>query len=116
MRTRIARWWTLPPFSSTYHLPDSQRLREVVAFSGRVLEAGAKSAKYVNSPETPLFTKGRVLYGLDKSKRALIEANSAIVCEGQLDLISAFEAGIRNVITARHRIHFRTSPTASPLR
>ena len=52
---------------------------EVIAFSGRVLDPGAKAAKYVNSPETPLFTKGRVLYGLDKSKRALIEANTAIV-------------------------------------
>ena len=71
---------------------------EVIAFSGRVLDLGAKAAKYVNSPETPLFTKGRVLYGLDKSKRALIEANTAIVCEGQLDLISAFEAGVQNVI------------------
>ena len=71
---------------------------EVIAFSGRVLDPGAKAAKYVNSPETPLFTKGRVLYGLDKSKRALIEANTAIVCEGQLDLISAFEAGVQNVI------------------
>lgn len=71
---------------------------EVIAFSGRVLEPHAKAAKYVNSPETPLFTKGRVLYGLDKSKRALIEANTAIVCEGQIDLISAFEAGVQNVI------------------
>ena len=71
---------------------------EVIAFSGRILEADAKAAKYVNSPETPLFTKGRVLYGLDKTKRDLIEKNAAIVCEGQLDLISAFEAGIRNVI------------------
>ena len=71
---------------------------EVVAFSGRVLDPEAKTAKYVNSPETPLFTKGRVLYGLDKTKRDLIEKNAAIVCEGQLDLISAFEAGIRNVI------------------
>ncbi|MFA7345751.1 MAG: DNA primase [Terrimicrobiaceae bacterium] len=71
---------------------------EVVAFSGRVLDPEAKTAKYVNSPETPLFTKGRVLYGLDKTKRDLIEQNAAIVCEGQLDLISAFEAGIRNVI------------------
>ena len=71
---------------------------EVVAFSGRVLAPDAKTAKYVNSPETPLFTKGRVLYGLDKTKRDLIEKNAAIVCEGQLDLISAFEAGIRNVI------------------
>jgi DNA primase len=71
---------------------------EVVAFSGRVLDPEAKAAKYVNSPETPLFTKGRVLYGLDKTKRDLIDKNAAIVCEGQLDLISAFEAGIRNVI------------------
>lgn len=71
---------------------------EVVAFSGRVLDPDAKTAKYVNSPETPLFTKGRVLYGLDKTKRDLIEKNAAIVCEGQLDLISAYEAGVRNVI------------------
>lgn len=71
---------------------------EVIAFSGRILEADAKAAKYVNSPETPLFSKGRVLYGLDKTKRDLIEKNAAIVCEGQIDLISAFEAGIRNVI------------------
>ncbi|MFZ4683086.1 MAG: DNA primase [Terrimicrobiaceae bacterium] len=71
---------------------------EVIAFSGRVLDPEARTAKYVNSPETPLFTKGRVLYGLDKSKRALINAKVAIVCEGQLDLISAFEAGVQNVI------------------
>jgi DNA primase len=69
-----------------------------VAFSGRVLDPEAKTAKYVNSPETPLFSKGRVLYGLDKTKRDLIEQKAAIVCEGQLDLISAFEAGIRHVI------------------
>src|SRR5207237_343063 len=55
-------------------------------------------AKYLNSPETPLFQKGRVLFGLHKSKRALIEANCAVVCEGQLDLISLFEAGIKNVV------------------
>lgn len=71
---------------------------EVVAFSGRVLDPEAKTAKYVNSPETLLFTKGKVLYGLDKTKRDLIEKNAAIVCEGQLDLISAFEAGVRHVI------------------
>jgi DNA primase len=71
---------------------------EVIAFSGRVLEPDAKAAKYVNSPETPLFTKGDVLFGLHRTKRALIDQNAAIVCEGQLDLISAFEAGIQNVI------------------
>ena len=57
-----------------------------------------KTAKYLNSPETPLFRKGNVLFGLHKTKRALIEAESAIVCEGQLDLITLFEAGITNVV------------------
>jgi DNA primase len=71
---------------------------EVIAFSGRILNPEAKGGKYVNSPETPLFSKGRVLYGLDKTKRDLIDKNTAIVCEGQLDLISAYEAGIRHVI------------------
>ena len=71
---------------------------EVIAFSGRLLESDPQVAKYLNSPETPLFQKGRVLFGLHKSKRALIEANCAIVCEGQLDLITLFEAGIKNVV------------------
>ena len=71
---------------------------QVIAFSGRLLDPEAKAAKYVNSPETPLFTKGKVLFGLDKTKRPLIDAGVAIVCEGQLDLITAFENGIRNVI------------------
>lgn len=71
---------------------------EVVAFSGRILNDSDKEAKYVNSPETPIFSKGRVLFGLDKSKRPLIEAGSAIVLEGQIDLISAFEHGVKNVV------------------
>lgn len=71
---------------------------ETIGFSGRVLNPESKGAKYVNSPETILFSKGNVLFGLNKSKRALIEKNSAIVCEGQLDLITAFESGVQNVI------------------
>ena len=71
---------------------------EVIAFSGRVLDAEARGGKYVNSPETPIFTKGAVLFGLHRSKRALIDKKSAIVCEGQIDLITVFEAGVQNVI------------------
>lgn len=70
----------------------------VIAFSGRVLTGDEKTAKYVNSPETPLFTKGKVFYGLDKTKRAILEAGHAIICEGQLDLIACFQAGVRNVV------------------
>jgi DNA primase len=74
---------------------------EVIAFSGRVLAHDPKEAKYVNSPETILFVKGNVLFGLHHSKRALIENRRAVVCEGQLDLIAAFESGVRNVIAAQ---------------
>lgn len=71
---------------------------EVIAFSGRILNTDPKAAKYVNSPETPVFTKGKVLYGLHKTKRDLASQNAAIVCEGQLDLIAAYGAGVRHVI------------------
>lgn len=85
-------------FRARIMFPICNDVGEVIAFSGRLLESDPKAAKYVNSPETPLFQKGRVLFGLHKTKRALIEANCAIVCEGQLDLISLFEAGIKNVV------------------
>ena len=85
-------------FRARIMFPICNDVGEVIAFSGRLLESDAQAAKYVNSPETPLFQKGRVLFGLHKTKRALIEANCAIVCEGQLDLISLFEGGIKNVV------------------
>jgi DNA primase len=85
-------------FRNRIMFPIHNDVGEVIAFSGRVLEKEAEGAKYLNSPETPLFRKGRVLFGLHKTKRGLIEANCAIVCEGQLDLITLFEAGITNVV------------------
>ena len=85
-------------FRGRIMFPICNDVGEVIAFSGRLLESEPQAAKYVNSPETPLFQKGRVLFGLHKTKRALIDANCAIVCEGQLDLITVFEAGIKNVV------------------
>jgi DNA primase len=85
-------------FRGRIMFPICNDVGEVIAFSGRLLKEEEGAAKYLNSPETPLFRKGNVLFGLHKSKRALIEANCAIVCEGQLDLISLFEAGITNVV------------------
>ena len=69
----------------------------VIGFSGRILTE-EKVAKYVNSPETPIFTKGKVLYGLDKSKRAILDEQFVVICEGQLDLIACFMAGIKNIV------------------
>jgi DNA primase len=85
-------------FRNRIMFPIHNDVGEVIAFSGRILDKEAEAAKYVNSPETPLFRKGRVLFGLHKTKRGLIEADCAIVCEGQLDLITLFEAGIANVV------------------
>ena len=85
-------------FRGRIMFPICNDVGEVIAFSGRLLKDAEGAAKYLNSPETPLFRKGSVLFGLHKTKRALIEANCAIVCEGQLDLISLFEAGVTNVV------------------
>jgi DNA primase len=85
-------------FRDRIMFPICNDVGEVVAFSGRILQSDVEAAKYLNSPETPLFRKGNVLFGLHKTKRALIETGCAIVCEGQLDLITLFEAGITNVV------------------
>jgi len=70
----------------------------IIGFSGRVLAGDEKTAKYVNSPETPIFSKGKVFFGLDKSKRAILDAGFAIICEGQLDLIACHTAGVKNIV------------------
>jgi DNA primase len=70
----------------------------VIAFSGRVLSGDEKTAKYVNSPETPIFIKSKVFFGLDKAKRAILDAGHAIICEGQLDMIACFMAGVQNIV------------------
>ncbi len=78
--------------------PITNDLGEVIAFSGRQIDSSATGGKYVNSPESPLFSKGNVLFGLSKSKRAIARTGQAIVLEGQIDLITSFEAGIENVV------------------
>lgn len=85
-------------FRGRLMFPIADQQGRVVAFSGRILNDEAKAAKYVNSPETPLFTKGRVMYGLDKAHRKIADAGFAIVCEGQLDLIRCHVSGVENVV------------------
>jgi DNA primase len=85
-------------FRGRLMIPVHNESGEVVAFSGRLLDPEAKAQKYVNSPETPIFVKSRVLFGLNKTKRSIIEAESAILCEGQIDLMRCWQKGIRNVV------------------
>ena len=71
----------------------------VIAFTARTLETGDKAgAKYINSPETPLYTKSLVLFNLDKAKTAIRQAEFALLVEGQMDCISVYLRGIQNVI------------------
>ena len=70
---------------------------KVVAFAGRVYNSN-DSAKYVNSPETPLYVKSDILYGLNITKNDLIKSSKAIVVEGYLDLLQLYQAGIKNVV------------------
>ncbi len=70
---------------------------KTVAFAGRVYNSN-DSAKYVNSPETPLYVKSNILYGLYKTKNEIIKSSRAIVVEGYLDLLQLYQAGIKNIV------------------
>ncbi len=71
----------------------------VIAFTARTLETGDKAGpKYINSPETPLYTKGQVLFNLDKARTAIRQSEFALLVEGQMDCISVYLRGIQNVI------------------
>ena len=66
----------------------------VVGFSARTIEKEAPGAKYVNSPETPVFRKSNILYALPLARKAIQERNMVILCEGQLDTIAMHRAGL----------------------
>jgi DNA primase len=70
----------------------------VVGFSGRILTDAKDQPKYVNSPETAIFQKGKILFGLDKAKKSILDETLAIICEGQIDTISCHENGFTNVV------------------
>lgn len=90
-----------PRFRDRLMFPIRNDHGDVIAFSGRVLDPEAKTAKYLNSPETALFSKSRVLFGFDRSKRAISKTGEAIVCEGQIDMIMVYEAGFQNVVAGQ---------------
>jgi DNA primase len=86
-------------FRKRVMFPISNESGRVIAFTGRTLETGEKAGpKYFNSPETPLYTKGAVLYNADKAKAAIRRFEFALLVEGQMDCISVFLRGIQNVI------------------
>ena len=72
-----------------------------IAFGARILlKENGDSAKYINSPETPIYTKGRNLYGLNFAKDAIRENDFAVVVEGYLDFIMPYQEGLRNIVAS----------------
>lgn len=71
---------------------------QVVGFTARQLDAADKGAKYINTPETEIYHKGKILYGLDQAKVSIKKLGYAILVEGQMDCISSHQAGVTNVL------------------
>lgn len=70
-------------------------------FAGRLLDQNAKEAKYINTPETPVYHKSELLYGLSVTAGEIKKTDEAILVEGELDLISSFQAGVKNVVAIK---------------
>lgn len=79
---------------------------DIIAFGGRIIDQG--EPKYLNSPETPLFEKGRELFGLPQARQAMRETNTAIVTEGYMDVIALAQNGVGNAVAT---LGTATTPT-----
>jgi DNA primase len=84
--------------------PICDALGRPIAFGGRILPDGTlgdkNEAKYLNSPETPLFNKSQTLYGLHLAKQAILQTRTAVIVEGYMDVVACHQHGVRNVVAA----------------
>src|SRR3984885_1813534 len=88
-------------FRNRVMFPIANDAGKIIAFTGRTLATDEKAGpKYLNSPETGIYSKGRVLFNLDKAKEAIRKLDYAILVEGQMDCISVYAAGFHNVIAS----------------
>lgn len=87
-------------FRNRIMFPIADSAGRVVGFSGRIFgeNASPEAPKYLNSPETPLFHKSRILYGFDRAKVAIRKHNFAVLVEGQMDLLASHQAGWANTV------------------
>jgi len=104
------RGGTYDRFRDRVMIPIRDRKGRIVAFGGRVLSPDAQP-KYMNSPQTVLFDKSRILFGFDKALRAIRENDAAVIVEGYMDVMIPHQAGYRNVVapmgTALTESHLR---------
>lgn len=88
-------------FRNRVMFPLHDHLGNVTGFAGRVIEDKGEAAKYINTPDTLVYKKGNLLYGLQMTKQDIKEENWACVVEGELDTISSWQVGIRNVVAIK---------------
>ncbi len=84
-------------FRNRLMIPIHSHIGKIVAFGGRLLDNSAKTAKYINSPTTQIYNKGKELYGFYKTKREISAKKSVIIVEGYLDFLRLYEEGIKNI-------------------
>lgn len=98
-------------FQDRLMFPIRNEMGDVIAFSARQLRENKNSGKYINSPETAIFKKSRVFFGLDRAKKPILKEKAALLCEGQIDAICCHQLGIEHAIatcgTACTREHAR---------
>lgn len=87
-------------FKERLMFPIHSNISEVIAFGGRILDNNSEGGKYINSPGTELYTKGKELYGLFKTKYDIGKADYALVCEGYMDFLRLYECGIVNSVAS----------------
>jgi DNA primase len=87
-------------FRGRIMFPISDSSGQVVGFSGRILVPDDKSPKYLNSPETEVFNKSEILFGLDKAKKDIRIKDYSVLVEGQMDLVMLHQAGISNTVAS----------------
>lgn len=104
-------------FRSRIIFPIHNTFGKVIGFSGRILpqyEEETSMGKYINTPETPIYHKSRVLYGFHKTKGDIRKENEAVIVEGNTDLLALFQDGVKNVVavsgtalTSNHLEHLK---------
>lgn len=87
-------------FRDRIMIPIADESGNIIAFSGRILNKEASTAKYMNSPETPIFNKSKTLFNLNNAKKEIREKSNVILFEGFMDVISAYKAGVTNGVAS----------------
>jgi DNA primase len=86
-------------FRDRVMFPIRDETNKVIAFGGRILPGGDNPAKYLNSPETPLFSKSRCAYGIDQARQRIVETRTAVIVEGYTDVLMAHQYDVKNVVS-----------------